>query len=437
MHATNSPHASPASCDLEHLAREIRRLTPAQAEAVLHHWPTWARPDQLPPPGAWSTWLILAGRGWGKTRTGAEWVRHMATTGRAGRIALVARTASDVRDVVVEGESGILRISPPGERPEWNSSRRRLTWPNGAIATTYSADEPDQLRGPQHDAAWLDELASWRYPEAFDQLRFGLRLGERPQVVVTTTPRPTPIVTGLIRAPGTVVTRGRTRDNAVNLAAGVVADLERRYAGTRLGRQELDGEILTDAPGALWKWAAIEAARVETAPPLRRVVVAIDPAATSGDESDETGIVVAGLGWDDRVYVLADASGRYAPTEWARRAVAAYRTHGADRIVAEVNNGGEMVAATLRMIDPGAPVRTVHASRGKAVRAEPVAALYEQGRVSHVGPMPQLEDQMTTWDPGVSRKSPDRMDALVWALTDLAVDPQRERGPASESDYDF
>jgi len=437
MHATNSPHASPASCDLEHLAREIRRLTPAQAEAVLHHWPTWARPDQLPPPGAWSTWLILAGRGWGKTRTGAEWVRHMATTGRAGRIALVARTASDVRDVVVEGESGILRISPPGERPEWNSSRRRLTWPNGAIATTYSADEPDQLRGPQHDAAWLDELASWRYPEAFDQLRFGLRLGERPQVVVTTTPRPTPIVTGLIRAPGTVVTRGRTRDNAVNLAAGVVADLERRYAGTRLGRQELDGEILTDAPGALWKWAAIEAARVETAPPLRRVVVAIDPAATSGDESDETGIVVAGLGWDDRVYVLADASGRYAPTEWARRAVAAYRTHGAARIVAEVNNGGEMVAATLRMIDPGAPVRTVHASRGKAVRAEPVAALYEQGRVSHVGPMPQLEDQMTTWDPGVSRKSPDRMDALVWALTDLAVDPQRERGPASESDYDF
>ena len=224
----------------------------------------------------------------------------MATTRRAGRIALVARTASDVRDVVVEGESGILRISPASERPEWNSSRRRLTWPNGAIATTYSADEPDQLRGPQHDAAWLDELASWRYPEAFDQLRFGLRLGERPQVVVTTTPRPTPIVTGLIRAPGTVVTRGRTRDHAGNLAAGVVADLERRYAGTRLGRQELDGEILTDAPGALWKWAPIEAARVESAPALRRVVVAIDPAATSGDESDETGIVVAGLGWDDR-----------------------------------------------------------------------------------------------------------------------------------------
>lgn len=437
MLATNSPPASPASCDLEHLAREIRRLTPAQAEALLHHWPTWARPDQLPPPGAWSTWLILAGRGWGKTRTGAEWVRHMATTGRAGRIALVARTASDVRDVVVEGESGILRISPPGERPEWNSSRRRLTWPNGAIATTYSADEPDQLRGPQHDAAWLDELASWRYPEAFDQLRFGLRLGEHPRVVVTTTPRPTPLVTGLIRAPGTVVTRGRTRDNAVNLAAGVVADLERRYAGTRLGRQELDGEILTDAPGALWKWSSIEAARVETAPPLRRVVVAIDPAATSGDESDETGIVVAGLGWDDRVYVLDDASGRYAPTEWARRAIAAYRTHEADRIVAEVNNGGEMVAATLRMIDPAAPVRTVHASRGKAVRAEPVAALYEQGRVSHVGPLAMLEDQMTTWDPGVSRKSPDRMDALVWALTDLAVDPRRERGPAREADYDF
>lgn len=437
MPATSSSLASLALHNPQELARFISRLTPAEADALLVDWRLWARPDQLPPPGEWSTWLILAGRGWGKTRTGAEWVRHMATTGRAGRIALVARTASDVRDVVVEGESGILRISPASERPEWNSSRRRLTWPNGAIATTYSADEPDQLRGPQHDAAWLDELASWRYPEAFDQLRFGLRLGERPQVVVTTTPRPTPIVTGLIRAPGTVVTRGRTRDNAVNLAAGVVADLERRYAGTRLGRQELDGEILTDAPGALWKWAPIEAARVESAPALRRVVVAIDPAATSGDESDETGIVVAGLGWDDRVYVLADASGRYAPTEWARRAIAAYRTHEADRIVAEVNNGGEMVTATLRMIEPGAPVRTVHASRGKAVRAEPVAALYEQGRVSHVGPLAMLEDQMTAWDPGTSRKSPDRIDALVWALTDLAVDPQRERGPARESDYDF
>jgi phage terminase large subunit-like protein len=362
----------------------------------------------------------------------------MATTGKAGRIALVARTASDVRDVVVEGESGILRISPTGERPEWNSSRRRLTWPNGAIATTYSADEPDQLRGPQHDAAWLDECASWRYPEAFDQLRFGLRLGAHPQVVVTTTPRPTALITGLIRAPGTVVTMGRTRDNAANLAAGVVADLERRYAGTRLGRQELDGEILTDAPGALWKWAPIEAARVDVAPVLKRVVVAIDPAVTSGEDSDETGIVVAGLGWNDRVYVLADASGRYAPTEWARRAIAAYRTHEADRIVAEVNNGGEMVAATLRIIEPGAAVRTVHASRGKAVRAEPVAALYEQGRVSHVGPLPQLEDQLTTWDPGASRQSPDRLDALVWAITDLVIDPQeaRDRAPR-EFDYDF
>lgn len=420
------------------LARAIRRLTPAEADALLSHWPTWARPDQLPPAGEWSTWLILAGRGWGKTRTGAEWVRHMATTGKAGRIALVARTASDVRDVVVEGESGILRISPPGERPEWNSSRRRLTWPNGAIATTYSADEPDQLRGPQHDAAWLDELASWRYPEAFDQLRFGLRLGQRPQVVVTTTPRPTALVTGLMRAAGTVVTRGRTRDNAANLATGVVADLERRYAGTRLGRQELDGEILTDAPGALWKWAAIEAARVTSAPVMKRVVVAIDPAVTSGEDSDETGIIVAGLGWDERVYVLADASGRYAPTEWARRAIAAYRTHEADRIVAEVNNGGEMVAATLRIVEPGAAVRTVHASRGKAVRAEPVAALYEQGRVSHVGPLPQLEDQLTTWDPGASRQSPDRLDALVWAITDLVIDPQREHDRAPrESDNDF
>lgn len=395
----------------------------------------WARPDQLAPAGDWSTWLVLAGRGWGKSRTGAEWVRRQALSGAASRIALVARTAADVRDVVVEGESGILAISPKRERPTWEPSRRRLTWPNGAIATTYSADEPDQLRGPQHDAGWLDELAAWRYPEAYDQLRFGLRLGAHPRVVVTTTPRPTPIIRALLASPDTIVTRGRTIDNRANLAGSFLAEVSARYAGTRLGRQELDGEILDDAPGALWHRHLIDAARVDRAPDLRRVVVAIDPAVTSGGGSDETGIVVAGLGYDGRGYVLDDATARLSPDAWARKAVALYRSHKADRIVAEVNNGGEMVEHTLRTVDRSIPFRAVHASRGKAVRAEPVAALYEQGRVSHVGALAALEDQLCTWDPAESRTSPDRLDALVWALTELLVqEPTPRHATDSYSD---
>jgi predicted phage terminase large subunit-like protein len=396
-------------------------VSPAVAEVLLRDWSVWGRRDQQPPPGAWRTWLILAGRGWGKSRTGAEWVRSIATSGRARRIALVARTAADVRDVLVEGESGLLAIHRADERPTWEPSRRRLTWPNGAIATTYSAEEPDQLRGPQHDAAWCDELAAWRYADAWDQLQLGLRLGTDPRVVVTTTPRPTPLVRALSASSTTVVTRGRTRDNARNLAPGVVDALTARYAGSRLGRQELDGEILDDSAGALWRWAWIDAARVDAAPDLRRVVVAIDPAASSHAGSDETGIVVAGLGHDGRVYVLADASGRYRPEEWARAALALYREHRADAIVAEANNGGEMVAATLRVHDRAANVRTVHATRGKAIRAEPVAALYEQGRVSHVGAFARLEDQLATWDPASAAHSPDRLDALVWAITELVV----------------
>lgn len=396
-------------------------LSPDAATQLLTRWDFWARPDQLPPPGAWRTWLILAGRGWGKTRTGAEWVREQVKTRRAGRIALVARTASDVRDVIVEGESGILAISPKDERPIWEPSRRRLTWPlTGAIATTYSADEPDQLRGPQHDGAWADELASWRYADAWDQLRFGLRLGAHPQVVITTTPRPTKIIRDLIAGPDTVVTRGRTRDNRVNLAPGVVAELERRYAGSRLGRQELEGEVLDDSAGALWRWLWIDGARVTKAPDLRRIVVAVDPATTSGEESDETGIVVAGIGYDGRGYILADESGRYRPEEWARRVASAYHAHKADAVIAEGNQGGEMVGAVLRAYgSAGLPVRTVHAKRGKATRAEPVAVLYEQGRVSHVGSLARLEDQLTTWDPGASGASPDRLDALVYAVTEL------------------
>lgn len=400
----------------------LEGVSPAVAERLLRDWSVWGRRDQQPPPGDWRVWLILAGRGWGKSRTGAEWVRSIATSGRARRIALVARTAADVRDVLVEGESGLLAIHRADERPTWEPSRRRLTWPNGAIATTYSAEEPDQLRGPQHDFAWCDELAAWRYADAWDQLQLGLRLGTDPRVVVTTTPRPTPLVRALAIAATTHVTRGRTRDNARNLAPGVVATLTARYGSTRLGRQELDGEILDDAPGALWRLAQFDAARVDAAPDLRRVVVAIDPAVTAHEGSDETGIVVAGIGLDGRAYVLEDLSGTYPAEQWARRAVEAYRRHKADRIVAEVNNGGDLVASVLRTVDPACHVVSVRASRGKALRAEPVAALYEQGRVSHVGLLARLEDQCAGWDPATDTSSPDRLDALVWALTDLVVD---------------
>jgi phage terminase large subunit-like protein len=421
-------------------------LTPEQAVSMLHDWRFWARPNQLPPAGDWRVWLLLAGRGFGKTRTGAELVRAHAMSGAARRIAFVAPTAADARDVMVEGESGILRISPPRERPRYEPSKRRLTWPNGAIATLFSADEPERLRGPQHDFAWCDELAAWRYPEAWDMLLLGLRLGQDPRAVATTTPRPSRLIRTLLADPGVVVTRGRTAENRGNLAPAFLEQIVRRYEGTRLGRQELDGEILEDIPGALWSRAIIEAARAGAAPELARIVVAIDPAVASGEQADETGIIVAGADVGGHGYVLADVSGRYAPTEWARAAIATYRAHAADRIVAEVNNGGEMVEATLRMIDPGVPFRAVRASRGKTARAEPVAALYEQGRVRHVGAFPQLEDQMCAFAPGaggglrggfdrgavVDRGamggSPDRVDALVWAITELLVEPRAGAG---------
>ena len=413
-----------------------REFTPAERARIPHLWRFWARPDQLPPPGDWRTWLILAGRGWGKSRTGAEWVRSIVASGKARRVALVARTAADVRDVLIEGESGILACCPDSERPVWEPSKRRLTWPSGAIATTYSAEEPDQLRGPQHDAAWCDELAAWRYPDAWDQLQMGLRLGSDPRVCVTTTPRPTPLVRALAASATTAITRGRTADNASNLAPGVVAALTARYGSTRLGRQELDGEILDDSAGALWRLSQFDAARVDAAPDLRRVVVAIDPAVTAHEGSDETGIVVAGIGLDGRVYVLEDLSGTYPAEQWARRAVEAYRRHKADRIVAEVNNGGDLVASVLRAVDRSAPVVQVRATRGKALRAEPVAALYEQGRVSHVGSLSRLEDQCASWDPAGDHRSPDRLDALVWAITELAVRDEAVR-VATESHYDF
>lgn len=389
-------------------------------------WNVLARPEQRPPPGDWLTWLILAGRGWGKTRTGAEWVH--ANVSRYGRWILAGRTSGDLRDIMVEGETGLLRTAK-GNRPQYEPSKRRIVWPNGSVAALRSADEPEGFRGLQAEAVWADELAAWENPDAWDQLQLGLRLGPKPRQVVTTTPRPTKMMRALISDEGTVITRGSTYDNRANLAPSFFRQIVSRYEGTRLGRQELYAELLEDVEGALWSLSMIDSTR-RLAPQimrqgvsendLARVVVAIDPAVTMTEDSDETGIVVAGLGHDGRGYVLADRSTKAHPSDWARRAIAAFDEFGADRIVAEVNNGGELVETVLRTIRPSIPYRAVHASRGKRTRAEPIAALYEQGRVSHADAMPALEDQLCTFTPE-SGQSPDRLDALVWALTDLML----------------
>ena len=397
----------------------IAQLTDEEALQLLYDWPFLAREKQLPPDGAWSVWMILAGRGFGKTRTGAETVRYWIESGQGKRIALVARTAADVRDVMVEGESGLLAISPPWFRPIYEPSKRRLTWPNGAIATTYSGDKPDQLRGPQHDKAWCDELAAWRYPDAWDQLQFGLRLGDNPQVVVTTTPRPIKLVREIIAEKTTVITRGSTYENAANLAPPALARLKTKYENTRLGQQELYAVLLDDNPYALWKRGNIDSNRVTKTPDLTRIMVAIDPAVTANEDSDETGIVVAGIGKDGHGYVLDDMTLSGSPDQWARQAIAAYHKYNADRIVAEVNNGGDMIEYTIHTIEKHVPFKQVRASRGKQTRAEPVAALYEQNKVHHVGMFAELEDQMCQWMQG--EDSPDRMDALVWVLTELMV----------------
>ena len=400
----------------------FRRL----ADDIGSDWRLKARPSQLPPAGSWTVWLMLSGRGFGKTRAGAEWI-NLQIRDSCSRLALVGATAADVRDIMVEGESGILACSPDHNRPEYQPGLRRLTWPNGAIATCYSADEPDRLRGPQHDGAWCDEIASWRYPDAWDMLMLGLRIGRNPRVVATTTPRPVKLIRNLLAREGkdVVVSRGRTIENAANLAPAFLNEIMRRYEGTRLGRQELDAEVLEDVPGALWQREWIDRDRVTTAPELRRVVVAIDPAMSTNEGSDETGIIVAGIGGDGHGYVVDDLSGRYQPQAWATRAIEAYRRREADRIVAEVNSGGEMVQATLRTVDPNVGFLAVHASRGKVIRAEPVAALYEQGKVHHVGALSVLEDQLcgftSDFDRGRAGYSPDRLDALVWALSDLMV----------------
>lgn len=398
----------------------------------------WALPHQLPPEGAWRSWVIMGGRGAGKTRAGAEWVRaevegsRPRDPGRARHVALVGETIDQAREVMVFGESGILACSPPDRRPVWEAGRRRLVWPNGAVAQVFSAHEPESLRGPQFDAAWVDELAKWkRAEEAWDMLQFALRLGAHPRQVVTTTPRNVGVLKAILKNPSTVITHAPTEANRAYLAASFIEEVRARYAGTRLGRQELDGVLVEDAEGALWTTAGLEACRVPRPERLSRIVVAVDPPVTGHAGSDQCGIVVAGAltegpPADWRAWVLEDASVSAAsPADWARAAISAMERHGADRLVAEVNQGGDLVESVVRQIDPLVPFRAVRASRGKTARAEPVAALYEQGRVHHLRGLNDLEDQMCrmTVQGYQGRGSPDRVDALVWALSDLMVEP--------------
>ncbi|PEQ14134.1 ATP-binding protein [Novosphingobium sp. PC22D] len=411
--------------------RELATLSEAEQAELETHWRLWARVQQLPPPGDWRTWLIMAGRGFGKTRAGAEWVRHVAEADPRARIALVGSALGEVRAVMIEGESGILQVSPPGRRPAFEPSLRRLSWPNGARAWLYSAGEPETLRGPQHSHAWCDEIAKWenagnRAEMAWDNLLLGLRLGERPRVVATTTPRAVPLLRRLLAAPTeeVAVTRGGTKDNADNLPAHFIADVRGSLAGSLMARQELDGELLEDVPGALWTRGMLETGRVREAPPAVRVAIGVDPPASSG--GDACGIVACALAGDGIAYVLADASVENAsPERWARAVAAAANAWSADRVVVEANQGGDMVASVLRAAEVSLPLRLVHASRGKSARAEPVAALYETGRARHAGTFPLLEDQLCGLIAGGGYqgpgRSPDRADALVWALTELML----------------
>lgn len=414
-----------ARLPVEAQAAYVDALTDDEAAAMLTAWWFLARPEQQWPDGDWRVWLLNAGRGFGKTRTGAETVREAVEQRGYRRLALVGPTAGDVRDVMVEGESGILAISSPEQRPEYEPSKRRLTWPCGAVATCYSADKPDRLRGPQHDFFWADEIAAWQYPDAWDQLMFGLRLGHDPRGVATTTPRPKTLIRELLSAATTHVTHGSTYDNAANLATAFLDTILAKYEGTTLGRQELHAELLDESPGALWTRETLQACRRERMPDgveVVRTVVAIDPAVTNSAASDETGIIVAALGSDSEGYILEDCSLRATPLSWAQAGVDAYHRWNADRMIGEVNNGGDLVETVVRQIDPNVSYRPVRASHGKYARAEPIASLYEQGRIHHVGMFTELEDEQTNWTPDIGW-SPNHMDALVWAATELMLGP--------------
>jgi phage terminase large subunit-like protein len=405
----------------EERQRRLSLLSDAEAQALYYDWKFWARPAQLTPAGEWYAWLVMAGRGFGKTRVGAEtvreWVRDFAI------VNLIGPTVDDARDVMIEGESGILAICPPDERPEYKKSSRQLAWPNGAKSLIFTADEPERLRGKQHEKLWCDEVGAWRYQESWDQAMFGLRLGARPQAVVTTTPKPLQLIRDLIKDKSTFITRGSTYENRANLAPAFFAKIITKYEGTRLGRQELNAELLADNPGALWQRSQIDKCRVVRLPlDVERSVYALDPATTSTEESDEWGIIGAARDKQNppHFYIFDDRSEILTPDAACKRAVAGYHLNKSDRIVGEANNGGDMIEALLRHVDLNVSYRKVTASRGKVVRAEPIAALYEQGRVHHVGMFAALEDQMCDYNPATVQKSPDRMDAAVWALTELS-----------------
>src|SRR5947209_9957272 len=421
---------------------QIAEMKLGEIDFINEHWEIFAHKYQTPPALApdgnpWHIWLMIGGRGAGKTRAGAEWVRAQAlglaplASEQASRIALVGETEHDVREVMIEGVSGLLAVHGWHERPVWQPSRKRLEWSNGAVAQVFSADDPESLRGPQFCCAWSDEMAKWRYAQdAFDMLQFGLRLGAQPRQLITTTPRPTALLKRLIADPASVVTRAATRANAHNLAPTFLQAVMSRYAGTRLGRQELEGKIIEDRPDALWSRALLENCRVSEAPSLQRIVVAVDPPASSGKRADACGIVAAGITGAGICYVIADDSvSGLTPNGWAMKAIALWHRLRADALVAETNQGGEMVGTVIHGIDGSVPVTNVHATRGKWLRAEPVAALYEQGRVKHAGIFAALEDEMC--DFGVSGlsggRSPDRVDALVWAIGALAF--QARHGP--------
>lgn len=407
--------------------KALKGLSPQEQEALMYDWSFHARPSQMIPDTNWNNWLLLAGRGFGKSRTGAETIRHYIERNEAKRVAFVGPTAASVRDIMIEGESGLLSVFPPNKKPRYIPSKRLIEFHNGAVGFTYSAEEPEQLRGVQHDLAWIDELCAFRYMETYDQLRFGLRLGNHPRLIITTTPKPIKTIKDIMKDTETFVTRGSTFDNKDNLAPTFIKTVIDKYQGTRLGRQELEGHVLEDNPSALWKRSLLDELRLtidnrqEVLQRLKKVVVAIDPAVTSDADSDETGIVVVGLDELGQGYLLEDKSNIYTPAEWAQEAIRLYHQYDANYIVAEVNNGGEMIELTLKTYDRNIAYKPVRASKGKYARAEPVAALYEQKRIFHVGNYPELEDQLCEYSPDIAKYSPDRLDALVWGFTELML----------------
>ena len=406
--------------------KDLDKLSSIEIDARLLRlkWINLARPKQLTPKGDWSIWLILAGRGWGKTLTGAQDMAWFALNNPDSRLAIVAPTFADGRDTCIEGESGLLSIMDDKIIANYNRSLGEIVLHNGSRFKTFSADTPERLRGPQHHRVWCDELGSWKYTETWDQMMFGLRLGEHPKVVVTTTPKPIPLIKDLLKRKDTYTTTGSTFENKENLAEASLSQLKEKYEGTRLGRQELYAEVLEDVEGSLWSRDMIESSMIrynEKLPSFKRIVIAVDPAVTANKRSDETGVVVCAEDFQGKYYILNDLSGKYSPDAWAKKVVEAYESYKADKVIAEVNNGGDLVERVVKTVDRNVNYKSVRATRGKFVRAEPIAALYEQKRVRHLNRFNLLEDQLCSYNPEITSQSPDRLDALVWGLTELSA----------------